>query len=108
MDTFKCIFISLEDMLKQIEKAKEAQKDGDNSLREACLLNIKRDNQRTAKIGDCKQHLAQLKQYDQRDNLQALKHSQAIIQQDIIELTHSLSEHQQKIGMSDSLLIEHT
>ncbi|CEI94222.1 hypothetical protein RMCBS344292_08437 [Rhizopus microsporus] len=97
MDTFKCIFTSLEDMLKQIEKAKEAQKDGDNSLREACLLNIKRDNQRTAKIEDCKQRLVQLRHYDQWDNLQDLKHSQAIVQQDIIELTYSLSEHQQKI-----------
>ncbi|CEI86790.1 hypothetical protein RMCBS344292_01218 [Rhizopus microsporus] len=97
MDTFKCIFTSLEDMLKQIERAKEAQKDGDNSLREACLLNIKRDNQRIANIRDCKQRLVQLRQYDQWDNLQDLKHSQAIVQQDIIELTHSLSEHQQKI-----------
>ncbi|ORE22353.1 hypothetical protein BCV71DRAFT_171881 [Rhizopus microsporus] len=84
-------------MLKQIERAKEAQKDGDNSLREACLLNIKRDNQRIANIRDCKQRLVQLRQYDQWDNLQDLKHSQAIVQQDIIELTHSLSEHQQKI-----------
>ncbi|KAG0745781.1 hypothetical protein G6F17_000623 [Rhizopus arrhizus] len=107
MDTFKCIFNSLEELLKQIEEARNIQETSNEKLREACLLNIERDRARTKKMNELRQRLQQLAEKNSlwvNQGLQNMTTSRLVIQQQVSSLNSLMNEHRQQLtNVKDSL-----
>lgn len=101
MDTFKCIFNSLEELLKQIEEARNIQETSNEKLREACLLNIERDKARTKKMNELRQRLQQLAEKNSlwvNQGLQNMTTSRLVIQQQVSSLNNLMNEHRQQLS----------
>lgn len=101
MDTFKCIFNSLEELLKQIEEARNIQETSNEKLREACLLNIERDKARTKKMNELRQRLQQLAEKNSlwvNQGLQNMTTSRLVIQQQVSSLNSLMNEHRQQLS----------
>lgn len=101
MDTFKCIFNSLEELLKQIEEARNIQETSNEKLREACLLNIERDKARAKKTNELRQRLQQLAEKNSlwiNQGLQSMTTSRLVIQQQVSGLNNLMNEHRQQLS----------
>lgn len=101
MDTFKCIFNSLEELLKQIEEARNIQETSNEKLREACLLNIERDKARAKKMNELRQRLQQLAEKNSlwiNQGLQNMTTSRLVIQQQVSGLNYLMNEHRQQLS----------
>ncbi|KAG1640594.1 hypothetical protein G6F44_006677 [Rhizopus delemar] len=107
MDTFKCIFNSLEELLKQIEEARNIQETSNEKLREACLLNIERDKARAKKMNELRQRLQQLAEKNSlwiNQGLQNMTTSRLVIQQQVSGLNNLMNEHRQQLtNVKDAL-----
>ncbi|CAO3691600.1 unnamed protein product [Rhizopus stolonifer] len=60
MDTFKCVFNSLEELIRQIEKSREMQNESNENLREAYCSSVEREKIRSNQMNEYRQKLKKL------------------------------------------------